>query len=461
MKLDVLDPSTLRGRLTLGYAAALIAALVLFAALALGVVDQAQRRALDAQLEATAGALAIIGDVVHGQIRVDAKDRGEFDEIVGARADSAIFSADGSLQVTNNARTARKLAAGISHVRFPVHTTVGVGGEPLRIYAQPIQSGGQFVGTLVTWRDDDAIESLDRSLALAFALAIPLIAALAVLAGGEIARRGLVPLDRIASLASEIEARDLDRRLALPARNDELGRLGAIFDRMLDRLHRAFERERRFTSDASHELRAPLSVIRAEADLALRRERTPEEYRRALETIATEADDLEALTVDLLAAARGGSPEGDGAAAVDLSAVAATVTRRMSVLALDRDVRIDHVGEANTVVLGNRALIERAIVSVVHNALKYSPEAGRIEVRVSGSQADAELTVRDGGPGFSPEALERGFDRFWRDDDARTREGSGLGLSLAKTIVERFGGTIALSNCDNHGALVRMTFPSA
>jgi signal transduction histidine kinase len=230
---------------------------------------------------------------------------------------------------------------------------------------------------------------------------------------------------------------------------------------MLDRLQSAFERERRLSSDASHELRAPLSVIRAEADLALLRERAPADYRRALETIASEADALEALTADLLAAARGGTGDDAALGPVDLSQVAAAVAQRMSVLAQPRRVHIDTVAARPAVVHGNRALIERALVSVVHNALKYSPEAGCIELRVSDRECDAELLVRDGGPGFSREALQRGTDRFWRDDDARALDGSGLGLSLAKTIVERFGGSIALSNAGDSGAVVRMIFPAA
>jgi signal transduction histidine kinase len=230
---------------------------------------------------------------------------------------------------------------------------------------------------------------------------------------------------------------------------------------MLDRLQKAFERERRFTSDASHELRAPLSVIRAEADLALRSDRTPEEYRRALETIASESDALEALTRDLLAAARNGSDVEDVRAPVDLSLVATAAAKRMSVLNGARRVVVKKPDGEGIIVNGNRALVERAVVSVLHNALKYSSEAGSVEISVSAAAPRVELTISDDGPGFSEAALQRAFDRFWRDDAARGREGSGLGLSLAKTIVERYGGTIALANGDPHGAIVRMTFPPA
>ena len=434
-------------------------ALVAFALLALTVVDRAQRSALDAQLESTARALGIVGDVDAGVLTVDVKDRQQFATIAGTKVDSAIYSPQGDVLVSNDETRARALAGLATRSAPRTYADVNALGEDLRVFVQPMPASGVRVGTTLTWRNVAAIGALDRTVALAFALAIPLLVALAVVAGGEIARRGLAPVDRIATLASEIEAQDLSRRLALPARTDELGRLGATFDRMLDRLQAAFVRERRFTSDASHELRAPLSVIRAEADLALRRDRSPEEYRRALEAIASEADALEALTRDLLAAARGESRADDIRGEVDLSIVASAVVQRMSSIAGARNVRVDGSAAERAVVGGNRVLIERAVLSVVHNALKYSPEAGSVEISIARNDPSAELTIRDDGPGFSALALERGFDRFWRDDEARAREGSGLGLSLAKTIVERYGGTIVLANAEPHGAIVRMTFP--
>jgi signal transduction histidine kinase len=451
---------SLRGRLSLAYASALILALTAFALVALAVVDGAQRAALDEQLASTASALRIVGDVRNGRLAVDAGDRRQFATILGTKVDGAIVLPGGSVVVGTDAGVARALAGFASAATARSVATLRVGPETFRVLVEPIVAGGRRVGVALTWRSTAVIAALDRRIALAFAVAIPLLAVLAVVAGAEIARRGLRPLERIASLASEIEARDLSRRLALPARNDELSRLGATFDRMLDRLQSAFDRERRFTSDASHELRAPLSVILAEADLALRTERTPSEYRRALETIATESDALEALTRDLLAAARDGSTVEDVRGSVDLSLVASVVAQRMSVLAAARDVCVRSVAGGEALVEGNRALIERAVLNVVHNALKYSPQAGTVEIRVSGQGPRADVTVRDDGPGFSPLALERAFDRFWRDDAPRSQEGSGLGLSLAKTIVERYGGTIVLANADPHGAIVQMTFPA-
>jgi signal transduction histidine kinase len=390
---------------------------------------------------------------------VDAGDRRQFNTIVGAKTESAIVTSDGSIVISTDDGAARALLSAAPGAAEPYYTTLSIASGRIRAYVSPIVVERIRVGETLTWGDVGAIAALDRSVALGFALAIPLIAALAILAGSEIARRGLAPVDRIAALASEIEANDLSRRIGLPARNDELGRLGATFDRMLERLQSAFDRERRFTSDASHELRAPLSVIRAEADLALRRDRTPAEYRRALEVIAAEADALEALTRDLLAEARGATGGQDDRGRVDLSLLASTVARRLSVVAGARHVNVEQTS-GDVIVQGNRALIERAVVSVLDNALKYSSDTGTVEVRVSKEIPQAELTIRDDGPGFSEEALQRGFDRFWRDDEVRALDGSGLGLSLARTIVEHYGGTIVLENAEPRGAIVRMTFPS-
>jgi two-component system OmpR family sensor kinase len=458
---DNIVPKTLRARLTFAYASALIAALAVFAVIALAVIDTAQHGALDRQLESTAGALQIVGDVRGSLLVIDAGDRAQFHAIVGTKAQSAIVARDGTIVVSTDDRMARALALHMRDAVVASFADVRADGQHVRVYAAPFVAHGRVLAQTLTWGDVGAIASLDRSVALAFAIAIPIVALLAIVAGGEIARRGLAPLERMARLASEIEAHDLTRRLELPARRDELGKFAGTFDRMLDRLQSAFERERRFTSDASHELRAPLSVIRAEADLTLRSERSAEEYRNALETIASESDALEMLTRDLLAAARNGSDTEDVRGPVDLSSVATVVAQRMAVLASTRSVQVREITERDALVRGNRALIERAVVSVLHNALKYAPDRGSVEIRVAVDGTHAELTVGDDGPGFSNVALERGFDRFWRDDASRAREGSGLGLSLAKTIVERYGGTIALANIAPHGALVRMSFPAA
>ncbi len=458
----MLSPSTLRGRLTLAYASALVVALVAFAALALAVLDGAQRRAADAQLATTARAVLALIDPGGARIALEPSDRASFSTLVGAKANSAIFRSDGTAAMSSTYSVPAPITQRALASRAPAYGNVESGGEVLRLFTTPVERHGERIGTIAVWRDADSIVALDRSVALAFAFAIPLLAALAVFAGTAIARRGLVPLDRIANLASEIEAHDLSERLDLPPRADELGRLAATFDRMLDRLQRAFDRERRFTGDASHELRAPLSVIRAEADLALRKERTPDEYRRALSTIAAEADALEALTRDLLNVARADANGGMPAphTPIDLGAVAGDAVQRLAVLAAQRGVRVDVAASPGAIVLAEREGLERAVITVLHNAIKYAAGNGTVDVHVTRAGDIVELCVSDDGRGFSMEGLQRAFDRFWRDDDARALPGSGLGLAIAKTTVERFGGTIAIANGAGGGAVVRLRFPA-
>jgi len=438
-----------------------VLALVFFAAIALVVIDQSQRRALDAQLASIAHTAEALVEPADFQTKIDVSDRSQLSAIAGAKVNSAILSRDGTTAITSTYAMPAAIRREALRARRPHYATLTVDRDPIRLFAIPVNAHGARIGTIVIWRDAEAIDALDRSIALAFALAIPLIAGIAIVAGSAIARRGLAPLAEMAALASEIEAHDLTQRLSLSARNDELGRLAATLDRMLDRLQSAFDRERRFTSDASHELRAPLSVIRAEADLALRRERDGDEYRRALRAIAAEADALELLTRDLLAAARADASVAERRQSLDFGKLATSVGERFRLVAGRKDVHIVDRVVARAFVRADTSELERALVAVLDNAVKYSDIGGTIDIVVEILGNDVVAYITDYGPGFSAEALSLAFDRFWRDDDARMTSGSGLGLGIAQSIVNRCGGTITLSNAPTHGAIVRIRLPLA
>jgi signal transduction histidine kinase len=457
----MLDPSTLRGRLTWTYAIALVVALGAFAACVLVVLDRAQRAAMDVQLTTIANAALAIADVKHGRVSLDDNDRHQLQQVAGAKANAAVFQVDGSLAAATSVAVPPEVRAAAAPAVPRGAQTRNSAGDALRILTIPMVAHGNEVGVVAVWRDSGDSTVLDRQLGLTFALAIPAIAAIAVLLGGAIAGRGLAVLDRIATLAGEIEAYDIGRRLNLPARDDELGRLAATFDRMLDRLGAAFARERRFTSDASHELRAPLSVIRAEADLALRKEREPEEYRAAFAVILEQADDLEHLTRELLAAARAENEAGGVAAASDLDGVTRAIGARFERIAADRGVTItlQDARSDRRLVQVDSTTIERALVPIVHNAIVHAQST--VEVRMARDGAFEEVMICDDGPGFSDAALERAFDRFWRDEANRSREGSGLGMAIAQAIVVRAAGTIAIGNRASGGATVSIRLPRA
>jgi heavy metal sensor kinase len=309
------------------------------------------------------------------------------------------------------------------------------------------------------------LEELDHEtgeLLLALLLAGPL--ALLVAGGGGyfLARRALAPVELLRLRTQEITADRLDRRLPVGNPADELGLLAATINDMIARLERSFAEVRRFTADASHELRTPLAVIRSEAEVALGRPDVQPEHQALLGSILEECDRLARLTDQLLALAREDAGMAQGAQALDLAALATGVAETMRPLAEARGVRL-HAGSAGPAwVRGDELRLRQVFYNLLDNALAHTPPGGEVEVRVESAGGRAVATVRDTGEGIPAEHLGRVFDRFYRVDKARTRErgGSGLGLSIARSIVIAHGGSIELDSVVARGTTARVVLPA-
>jgi signal transduction histidine kinase len=402
-----------RLRLSAAYVAIMLMGLLLFAAAAVFTIDRAQRSTLDARLGTSARAADSFIDVSHGAIHIDADDRKQFLTVLGADIDGAIFDPRNRVLLSSAARIPGDVLPKQSS--RPVSFDGGSGEAAIRASSYPMVRDGRRVGTVVVWRGSDWIDETDRNLAVALGASAVVIAALALLAGNVVTRRALED---------------------------------------------AFARQRRFTADASHELRAPLAVIRAEADLALRKEREPMAYRSALETIASEADHMESLIGDLLSAARAES----GASTherIDASTMLARVAERLAPTAAAKDASVLVQPGDGASILADPNALERALLAIGHNAIRYAPPNG--DVKLSARRVDhfVEIAVQDNGPGFSPEALEHALERFWREPGVPAGTGSGLGLAIARSIVESNQGSIAIANVPDGGALVRLRFPAA
>lgn len=450
---------TLRTRITLAYSIALMCGLVVFASITIVILDTSSRSSLDQTLLSGTRTLRALLEVRNGDIRFDESDRSQLAHVIGVKLGGAVYDAHGRVEISSTQAIPNGVQLAAQAAREgPRFLTIGKSGALLRVVAVPVRDGNRVAGVTVLWRPTDFIEDLDRRSAIILAAAIPFIVGFAILVGNTIAQRGLLPLRRMADLTSEIEAHDLSRRVDDPGTSDELGRLCKTFNRMLDRLQGAFERERRFTADASHELRGPLSVMKIESELALRRPRARAEYQRTLQVIATEVDHLESLTTGLLGAARASEAE-TPLETINISEVIKSIKSRVQALAQSRGVSITANCNADHYVRSDPRGARRVLFAVLHNALKYSPAGGCIDITCTDEKDVTSVEVADEGPGLSSETLKRAFDRFWRGSGGAEREGTGLGLAIAQGIMHACGGTITLRNrVGGTGAVVTVVF---
>ena len=278
--------------------------------------------------------------------------------------------------------------------------------------------------------------------------------------GRRIAGAALQPTGEITEQAESISAGTLSERITAHADVEEFTRLVTVLNRMLDRLDGAFQIQRQFTADASHELRAPLTVLKGDIDVTLKRDRTAAEYRQTLVRCREEVERLARLASDLLVLAQSDAAVPlEHVADVDFRALLQRVVSRFQTVATGVGVRI--IVEAQEAsVLGDERMLDRVVSNLVDNAVKYSRPGGAVRLDLL-REDQAILTVRDEGSGVAPEHLPHLFVRFFRGDPARQRsEGTGLGLAIAKAGAEAHGGRLVfVSNAP--GAVFRLALPLA
>lgn len=278
------------------------------------------------------------------------------------------------------------------------------------------------------------------------------------IAGWRLAGVALRPTTEITAQAEAIEAGTLSARITAHADVLEFGRLVSVLNAMLGRLQSAFDTQRRFTADASHELRAPLTALRGEIDVALKRDRSPEEYRATLERCQEEVIRLTRLATDLLALARSESGERvDRSQEVDLHELVRRAIDRYRPAAEARGVTIQLTG-GSVVTAGDPQLLERIVVNLLDNAVKHAIAGGAVEAVLLDGPV-ASLTIRDNGSGVVPADVPHLFERFFRADPARSGgESTGLGLAIAQAAARAHGGELEYLG-NTAGAVFRLTLP--
>lgn len=313
-----------------------------------------------------------------------------------------------------------------------------------------------------------AVESARRRVLIVLGIAIPIALLLGSFGGLLLANQALSPVDRITTAAEQIAKGDLAERVPMPAnastKQDEIGRLAATFNHMISRLQAAFERQKQFTSDASHELRTPLAVMRGDMEIALRRERSPEEYQRVLGSNLEEIIRLTRLIEDLLMLARADSGRVElRCEPVDLNKLCRQMADYITPLAQQRDQVLTYESPNDEIIVNaDLQRIKQLLLNLLDNAIKYTPAGGHVTLMVKAEHDQAVIAVADTGRGISAEDLPHIFERFFRRSGKtsdRSAAGFGLGLSIVKWIVESHGGLIETTSQPGNGTTFVVKLP--
>jgi two-component system heavy metal sensor histidine kinase CusS len=291
--------------------------------------------------------------------------------------------------------------------------------------------------------------------------AAPILALIASFGGYLMSRRALTPVDELTSAARRISLDNLGQRLEVRPTGDELERLGETWNEMIGRLDSAVQRMRQFTADASHELRTPIAVIRTTAELALRRERSPSEYRHALENVQREAEWMTQLAEDLLLLAR--SDSGTlmlRSETVDVDELAREVSRETMPMAELRGIAVrTQLAACDGHLHGDRRALHRLLTVLLDNAVQHTPPGGTIEIETGVGGGRIAIVVRNSGEGIKSEDLPHIFERFYRGDPARSRQnGAGLGLAIARSIAKAHSAEIEVESVPGEGAVFSVKF---
>ena len=461
--------ASIRIRLTLWYGVALALILVLFAGGIYVVMSKAMRDEVDASLEeAAAVAVRTLGEHRFGPFLIFEDLSQDFPELALLDKFFQIFGPAGQVTLQSANIQSREIPlsqpafkaslkgqATFESVRFDE-------GPPFRLLSVPIRHGERLINILRVGTSLQPTEDMLDRLLLALLIASPMAIIVSLLGGWFLAGRALRPVDSITHAAQRIAAGDLTQRITAPRSTDEIGRLASTFNDMIARLEVSFRQIRQFSADASHELRTPLTITKGETELALRRPRQAEDYRRVLESNLEEIDRMSRIVDELLFLSRADLGEIKlKRAPVQLDDLVREIQQQAMVLGKDRQVETVVREVSPIIVSGDDLRLRELFLNLVDNAIKYSHPGDTVEMSLVHNGQAGEFTIKDQGIGISLEDQPRIFDRFYRTDSARSyaAKGTGLGLSICKWIVESHNGFIRVQSSPNNGSRFTVVLP--
>ena len=448
-------------RLTLSYATILLVILLTFGI----IVDVGMQRAINAGVDHD---LQVRLDVLYSFLkerRAKARTAHLLEE------HSALRPGGDTMQISDQSGvwifqsdTMRSLHLPMEHQNVPKGPTTRIlQGVPVRVLAERVQPRDETYYVQLATPLVVPYIAVDRFRKLMLAL-IPFMVLAASGGGYWLSRRALAPVDEITQDARSITFQNISCRLQVPDTKDELHRLAVTLNEMMERLELAFQRITQFTADASHELRTPIALIRATAEVTLLEQRAPKIYQSALADILLEAERTTKLIENLLTLARADSKSLPVALApVDLTGQLRSVCVQGAALAGAKHLSfLQSIPDEPAEVRGDADMLRQLLLILIDNAVKYTPSGGDIEVELAMLSEKTEVIVRDSGIGIASENLDHVFERFYRVDKVRQRDsgGVGLGLSIARCIADIHSAEISVESKLNSGSTFRVRFPS-
>ena len=337
------------------------------------------------------------------------------------------------------------------------------GDHPIRVITMPVLRDKTLVNLIQVGTSLKGVADTLKNLRIFLFAAVPLVLVVSTLLGRFLAKRALDPVARITETAQKISHDpDLTRRIPEPDVEDEIGKLAKTFNEMMSRLESSFNQVRQFSSDASHELRTPLTVLKGQTELVLSKKRSSNEYREVLASNLEEINYMSKVLDDLFTLSK--SDEGRlhmEYTPVEFATIIQDVCRHIEILAEEKNIRIVTAYLEPVVVNGDAHRLRQMVWTLLHNAIKYTPEGGEVKVTLLDQGETAVFTVQDNGIGIPEKELPMIFNRFYRVDKARSRDegGSGLGLSICKHIVEAHQGRIEVESQVGVGSKFRIILP--
>lgn len=477
----------IRLRLTLWYTAILFIILLMFSVAVYVGLSRSLFNAVDAHLQREAG--QVVGGIKiesykredDGEDYEDEDERGEYGgqiELNGLEIKAEYIPEEGVYWRILDAEARPLIDPGYFDNVALDPASIGTGqaqfdnitltnNVPLRLYTAPFTFEPQGAAIVQVAESYYHIREVQQQLLFLLGLGIPFTLLAASVGGWFLAGSALSPIDRITRAAQRISAKDLHQRLNLKLPNDEVGRLAETFDQMLARLDDAFEQQKRFIADASHEMRTPLTILKGDVEVALNRPRSAESYRHTLEMINHTTDRLTALVQELFLLARTDNNQYPLTLEdVDLIQLLMDDVANLMPRAVSKGIALNLDTPDALPIKADASKLSRIFINLIDNAIKYSDAGSVVNITANTQNGCAWVSIADTGPGIFAEHLSHLFDRFYRVDKARSRtasdtagSGAGLGLSIVQSLVQLHGGRIDVTSQPGRGSTFTVRLP--